>query len=309
MDHLVRDGKHETWLSSSPGSVIHADRTITAISGHEVTVDAPLPDSYDAKYTTVTVTPYTFAGRIQEVGLESMRLVAPAQTAPISDPTFTAVEMDAVIDGWVKDLVTDEFTFGIVTGDTTKQLTIEDTHVRRKAPIDGSSGYPFSFSIGGQQTLVQRSSAKGDEVFSYATQARVAGPNVVLFFSAEGSWTSLQPHQRWATGLLLDNIGSPGGSIDLVDRGTMGSGHGWTLGFGVVWNGDAEEIVVQRPPGAENWVIGTKGKLGSMTEPGSHKHLPQGIVDSLNKPVAPESLYLAQLCERLGPEALTAIGY
>jgi len=37
--------------------------------------------------------------------------------------------------------------------------------------------------------------------------------------------------------------------------------------------------------------------------------LPQGIIDSPGIAVAPQSLYLAQLCERLGPGALTAIGY
>src|SRR5262249_22380026 len=37
--------------------------------------------------------------------------------------------------------------------------------------------------------------------------------------------------------------------------------------------------------------------------------LPNGIFDSLGTPVTPSSLYLAQLCERLGPPALTNIGY
>jgi hypothetical protein len=36
---------------------------------------------------------------------------------------------------------------------------------------------------------------------------------------------------------------------------------------------------------------------------------PQGILDSQEKPVAPASLYLEQLKERLGPQALENIGY
>ncbi len=37
--------------------------------------------------------------------------------------------------------------------------------------------------------------------------------------------------------------------------------------------------------------------------------IPAGTYDSRSTPVAMSSLYLAQLCERLGPEALAAIGY
>jgi hypothetical protein len=308
MDHLHRDGKKETWIK--PGTIIHADRIITGISGHLVTVDAPIPDSYDHKLTKVTVTPYTFPGRIHDVGVESLRLVAPKKKASLADDYFAALDMDAVIDGWIKDVVTEEFLFGVTTQDSTKWLTIEDTHVKRTAAVDGSNGWPFAFSIGGEQTLVLKSSVRADDTFAYATQAREAGPNAVVDFTAEGDWTSVQPHQRWATGLLLDNVHTPKGSIDLIDRGIMGSGHGWTIGFSVVWNGEAATLDVQRPPGAENWVIGTKGKLVSGTEPGDkHKTLPRGIVDSLGDRVAPRSLYLAQLCQRLGPKALANIGY
>ena len=37
--------------------------------------------------------------------------------------------------------------------------------------------------------------------------------------------------------------------------------------------------------------------------------LPSGIIESKGKHVAPDSLYLEQLRERMGPEAVTAIGY
>jgi hypothetical protein len=37
--------------------------------------------------------------------------------------------------------------------------------------------------------------------------------------------------------------------------------------------------------------------------------VPIGIIDSKNVPVAPSSLYLAQLCVRRGGAAVHAIGY
>jgi hypothetical protein len=38
-------------------------------------------------------------------------------------------------------------------------------------------------------------------------------------------------------------------------------------------------------------------------------NLPEGIVDSPGTSVTPQSLYLAQLAERLGPQAVRNIGY
>ena len=86
--------------------------------------------------------------------------------------------------------------------------------------------------------------------------------------------------------------------LDLVNRGTAGSGHGWAIGFGVLWNSAAAIIDAARPPGATNWVIGARG-----TPRGD------GSFDSMEITVQPSSLYAAQLCERLGPQAHAVIGY
>jgi hypothetical protein len=317
MDDMVRDGALETWLSA--GSTIHADRTVVAVSGSTITLDAPLSDTLDvstwgAGAPRATVRPYTFAGRITQVGVEAMHLVAPEQTAPINEPTFGILDMNAVEDGWVSDVQGEEFTTGFVVGGQAKSVTVQDSSVTRLAPIDGSQGYPFHFSVDGQGILVQRCTSSGIGVFSYATQATTPGPNVVLSMTVPetdaGAHDNLQPHQRWATGLLVDDADTPQGGIDLMNRGWDGSGHGWAIGFGVVWNGIGSSLLIQQPPGSQNWSIGAKGTQTTSNAPGSDAGpLPQGIVDSPGVAVAPKSLYLAQLCERLGPEALTAIGY
>jgi hypothetical protein len=68
------------------------------------------------------------------------------------------------------------------------------------------------------------------------------------------------------------------------------------------------------PPGAANWSIGNRGEeiLGSMpTFPhtANAPMLPQGLVESPGKPAVPASLYLKQLSDRLGAQALRNIGY
>jgi hypothetical protein len=300
MDTLVRSGVPQTWLA--PGDVIKADRIITAISGNQITVDAPLSDSLDIQYVApgATLQPYSFDGRIAEVGLEGLHVVAPPMSTAIDQATFELVHLDAVINGWVRDVAGEGFINGMSIGGTAKWITVADSSFAHTAAINGSAGFPADFSIGGQQVLLLRCSSTGDHVFALVTQATDPGPNVVLSMKANGNPTNLAPHQRWATGLLLDSIQTPTGGIDLQNRGTAGSGQGWAIGFGVLWNSTTNNMLIEQPPGSQNWAIGSSGTLDSGTT---------GAIDSPGVAVDPQSLYLAQLCERLGPQALKNIGY
>jgi hypothetical protein len=300
MDTLVRNGVPQTWLK--PGDVIQADRVITAISGNQITVDAPISDSFDMQFVApgATLQPYSFAGRIAEVGLEGLHVVAPPMSTPINAATFELLQLNAVINGWVRDVAGEGFINGLSIGGTAKWITVADSSFVHTAAVNGSAGYPADFSIGGQQVLLLRCSSTGDHVFALVTQATDPGPNAVLSMNASGNPTNLAPHQRWATGLLLDSIQTPTGGIDLQNRGTAGSGQGWAIGFGVVWNSVTNNMLIEQPPGSQNWAIGSSGTLDRGTN---------GAIDSPGVAVDPQSLYLAQLCERLGPQALKNIGY
>ena len=145
------------------------------------------------------------------------------------------------------------------------------------------------------------------------TGARNQGPNVVLDSVFHGNG-HIQPHQRWSTGFLVDSTSVPEGGIDLRNRGEMGTGHGWTMGWGVVWNSSAASLVIQNPPGSANWSIGNSGL--ELTEPmkiiGQRRSdagpdLPQGFIQSPGQPVSPASLYRQQLSERLGIAAIKVL--
>ncbi|HEX2872517.1 MAG TPA: hypothetical protein VHP33_14710 [Polyangiaceae bacterium] len=307
MDNMVRNGKRQTWIGA--GSVIESDRIIAGIAGNEVTLDAPLADSLDQKYLSPPgpkLVRYTFNGRIEQVGVEGIRLVAPKQAAGNASPQFTGVRLDAVQNGFVRDVVIEEFGFGMSVGDKSKWITIQDSAVLRTTPVDNSAGYPFQFAVTGQLTLLMNCRTSGEDAFAYVTQARVPGPNVVLGLTSNDGG-SISPHQRWATGLLVDSSTISGG-IDMMNRGYLGSGHGWTMGFGTVWNSTAASFLVQLPPGAPNWAIGSSGTIEKRGAPGlPGGDVPNGIYDSHGKSVAPASLYRAQLCGRLGPKALSNI--
>ena len=101
--------------------------------------------------------------------------------------------------------------------------------------------------------------------------------------------------------MLIDSCHIPDGRIDLINRHSSGSGHGWAIGWGIAWNCTVKHLQIQMPPGAWNLAIGCTG------EP--HKTVTPESLLSLNTPVTPASLYLAQLQERLGPAAVKNIGY
>jgi hypothetical protein len=311
MDTLVRNGKKQTWVSAD----LETERTIAAIAGKKLTFDVPLADSYDAKFlapTGATVIKVEHTGQITHVGVENFRLIAPARKITLNDKPFNGLQMNSTIDGWVRNLRIIDTTEAIGIGKDARRITVERVDVTQSIPIQGAAK-PADFAANGTQILFDRCTATGDNVFYIATGPRMQGPNVVLncIFHGDGH---VQPHQRWSTGILIDSCQVPEGGIDLMNRGAMGSGHGWTMGWGVAWNNIAKSYLIQTPPGSANWAIGNRGEqtLGKTPtfDPGPGlPNLTKGILDSQDTPVAPASLYLEQLRERLGPQALKNIGY
>jgi hypothetical protein len=148
----------------------------------------------------------------------------------------------------------------------------------------------------------------------FVTHARVTGPIVILKGFADDR--GFGPHQRWATGMLCDLCNFPTSytadkaGVAYSNRGYFGSGHGWDAGWSVAWNVTTTYFLIQAPPGVDNWCIGCTGTPLSEAAPGGDGTiLPNGIYDASGTRVAPGSLYLAQLKQRLGPAALRNIGY
>jgi hypothetical protein len=305
MDDLVRDGKPQTWLKA--GNTTDTWRTIAAVSGKTITLDAPLSDSFDAKFLNppgarVIKSP---PPAIQQVGIEHLHIESPPQPISHTQAHFQAIRLNGQ-DCWIRDVSIDETMNSV--GVNGRRITLEKVSVTRKAKHQGAS-LPAEFAPNASQCLLDRCSVTADNVWYVATGSGVAGPVVVLNCTFTGDGTA-EAHARWSTGILFDNCRAPGGGIDLRNRGSMGSGHGWSMGWGVVWNCHAKSYVVQNTPGAPNWMIGCIGESRRAARPfDKSPDLPEGTIDSPGAPVTPPSLYLAQLAERLGPQALKNIGY
>jgi len=306
MDDMVRDGKAQTWIRV--GNNITALRNITGVSGNRIVVDVPLSDSFDAKYLSppgAAVVKVHPAITISQSGIEDLHIECPAQAINHAQKHFQALRIKGQ-DCWARNVVCDETMNSVsISG---RRITLLQVSVNRRAKHQGSSR-PAEFAPNASQTLLDRCSVTADNVWFSATGGGVSGPIVLLNCTFRGK-SEAESHQRWSTGILYDNCYVPEGGITLRNRGSMGSGHGWTMGWGVIWNCAAKDYIVQNPPGAVNWLIGSVGRDMLAPRPfGSGPNLAEGIIDSFNKPVSPHSLYLAQLAERLGAKAVKNIGY
>ena len=306
MHDLVRDGRGQTWLPTS--RTLTTERRIVAITGNTLVLDVPLSDSFDARYANppgIEVVKIESRRRITESGIEHLHIESPPQAISHSQPHFTAVRINGE-DCWIRDLVLEETMNSV--GVSGRRITVQRVTVNRKALHQGASR-PAEFAPNGTQVLIDRCAVNAENVWFIATGGGHAGPIVVLncVFRGEGRAES---HQRWSTGMLYDNVHAPEGGIDFRNRGSMGSGHGWSMGWGVAWNCMAKDYIIQDPPGVHNWMIGCVGESLLTPRPfGSGPNLPEGVKDSHGMHVTPQSLYLAQLAERLGPQAVKNIGY
>ncbi|MEO6520657.1 MAG: hypothetical protein ABIN91_03205 [Mucilaginibacter sp.] len=308
MDALTRDGKKQTWIKGD----ITIDRVISKIDGKKIALDVPLTDSYDAIYTKpgVSVVKIKTTGEISQTGVESLRITCMAKSVTINDAHYRALSMSGLSDGWAKDIdIYNTVNSVSVTG---KCITLDGVNINHTIPTVGAAK-PADLNGSGPQILFNHCNITGDNVFFLATGAKVSGPIVLLNCVFKGNgW--IQPHQRWATGLLIDNCQVPNGGIDFMNRGAMGSGHGWAIGWAVAWNCIAKSFLNQQPPGAVNWVIGSNGEsqkkpIPSFPADAGAANQPEGIYDSKGTSVTPASLYLSQLAERLGKQAVKNIGY
>jgi len=287
----------------APGAYdLDYERVVTHIDGDAITVDAPIVNALDAEYGGGAVYRYRFDGRISRVGVEALRLVSEyraGEETSDEDHGWRAVSLDRVEHAWVRDVVALHFGYAAVSVERdAKYVTVQDSEcLDPVSEITG--GRRYSFNVNGSFVLVQRCHTRGGR-HDYVTGARVLGPNVFLDSTAVETHADIGPHHRWATGLLFDNIS--GGEMNVQDRGNWGTGHGWAGAQVVFWNSAGTSLACQRPPTAENYSIGWIGEHS-----GGRLERDDGYWEAHGTAVFPRSLYLWQLRDRLGMDAVRAV--
>ncbi len=288
MDHM---GGGITALGWKPGERdVKWDRTITAIEGNTVTLDAPLTTALDTTYGGGTLAAYHWPGRISQVGVENLRCVSAYDAKNPKDEAhrWMALTMENVSDAWVRRISFEHFAgSAVMVQETANRITVEDC--KSLAPVSEIGGQRrYSFWTSGQQTLFQRNYAEYG-YHDFAVGFCAAGPNAFVQCEAHLPYSFSGTIDSWASGVLFDIVSIDGEAIRFGNRGQDGQGAGWSAANSMLWQCSAARIDCYRPPTANNWAFGAWAQFAG-----------DGYWDSSNEHVQPRSLYYAQLAERLG---------
>jgi hypothetical protein len=325
MDHIPprRDGGNvRQWPTNM---ALRFDRRIVALEQTEnaqtesgnvfrLKLNAPLTQRMP-KMDNPVVWKYVFPERVSQVGVENLRSDGAAfRKAPnYNNPSiphetdgsfFDSIfsEFETVENAWMRKVKVENYNNIVFVHQHGRAITVEDVEGEHiDTPYKKSHAAPFAFEIDGQQVLMQRCNLTGRLNHVWETQARVAGPNVFRDSWAKGGDLDAGAHQRWATGTLWEQL-TLQGKYDDYNQWNLGTGHGWAGAYNVLWNSTVDEIKVESPPGAYNWVIGCKGRrMGP--QPGASG----AYFQSPGESVEPASLYLEQLKERMAVKSQRAV--
>lgn len=279
-----------TALGWKPGERdLFFDRTITAIHGHQLELDAPITTALDVQYGAAFVQLIQWPGRITQSGVENLQLISAYNKANAKDEDhrWDAIGIDNAVDCWVRQVSFQHFAGSAVRVlETAQRITVEDCIATQPiSEIGGQRRYTFYTS--GQQTLFQRCYAENG-YHDFAAGFCAAGPNAfvqcesILPYSFSGAIDS------WASGVLMDVVAVDGNALRFGNRGQDANGAGWAAANSVFWNCSAARIDCYQPPTAQNWAFGSWSQFAG-----------DGYWNESNNSIQPRSLYYAQLQERL----------
>lgn len=281
-------------------------RRIAAVAGNTVTLDVPLFDHLDRSLSQSVLYVHDRAGVVVNVGLERLRVDIETAGGEDEDHAWSAVALVGVEDAWVREVTALHFGYAGVVVRTGARITVED--VRALDPVaivTGSRMYNFNASPGQQVLFTRCEATNGRHHFVSNGTSWTSG---VVFHRcvSRGANAASEGHRRWSMGLLYDNIvetdmAAGKGVIGLYNRGDYGTGHGWAAVHSVAWNYDvgAGRGYIQKPPTAQNYAVGGAGTFTGDSPPAPFDQ-PEGWIEGVGTPdLVPESLFEAQLADRL----------
>lgn len=266
------------------------DRVITRIEGRRVFIDAPLTTALEARYGGGSISAYAWPERIEQCGIEGVRGISDSNgTATDEAHAWNFITLEKAEHCWVRNVTSQFFgnyCVGVLGG--AKWVSVLDSQsLDPVSLVTGGRRYAFHIDDG-QLSLVRNCYTREDR-HQYVTGSGTPGPNAFVSSSSDNARNDAGPHHRWADGILWDRITVNGNDLDVQNRGNLGSGHGWAGGNCVVWNSRAQNFVVQNPPTARNWLIGSIGTIkDGRFWVGPHD---PGTYDAHGAPVFPATLY------------------
>ncbi|GAB5585514.1 hypothetical protein Unana1_00414 [Umbelopsis nana] len=330
---VVAANFNQEWIRQVGMDVIHPKGDTTKNNGWKpgrfdsfrrvMHIDEKSGDIYLNAPLTVSIAKWAGGGHVEAytskrvalVGIENLQFIYPTnrdrgpdeimrgEKGKVKDYRFAAemfanyvLKVDNAENCWIRNVRSVWFRNFAQLGTNTLTITLEGcqhTYPTAAPTKNPSLVGQFAFEISGQLILIDRCHTEMS-FHAYSYKARICGPNVIHQSTSVGRAGDVGPHMKWSSGQLYDSCNFEGALI-IQDRFDAGSGHGWSGANSVVWNTVAHAgMIIQQPPTAQNFVIGSSEKKGKPRMP---QH-PWAWTESEGKKVNPPSLYLAQLHER-----------
>ncbi len=244
-------------------------------------------------------------GQIEEVGIEHLR-VEIETTGPLAeDHAESAIEFVHVANAWAQNVSALHFVYAGVDVRRSIHVTVKNSEaLEPHSVIEG--GKRYNFAVYRSQLVLFENNLATEGRHNYVGNGEAWDSGIVFLNNvSQDAHTSSEPHRHWGQGFLFDNHIETGSSLRslrlrLGNRGSFGTGHGWSAVHSVAWNCKMNNtsVSVEKPPTAQNYAIGCEGNITANA--GSFDQ-PEGYIEGSNMPgLYPSSLYLKQLADRLG---------
>lgn len=305
---IVRHPSSQAWINAVNGGGVVSDawwavgaldmtwtRRVTKIAGTTLTLDAPIFNHLDRALSQATVAPVTSRNIIANAGVENLRVDIQTAGGEDENHVWDAIGVVGAEDSWVKNATVLHFGHAGVFTQGAIRITVDDVQALDPVGIrTGGRFYNFDAESNSQLVLFTKVHATGGR-HSFISNGTQTTSGIVWHRSTEGGGSDSEGHRQWSQGLLFDTINASAASnIQLINRGDYGTSHGWGNVHSVIWNYN-RTMVVQKPPTGQNYAISQAGtRSTSYPFPGAG-----GFADIRSGSLVPNSLYEAQLCDRL----------
>ena len=264
----------------TPGSIdLKWVRRIVRIEGRRLHLDAPIFNHLDRSLTTSTVAPVTSRRVVTESGVEDLRVDIATAGGDDENHAWNAIGVVGADNSWVQGVSTLHFGYAGVRTSGAIRITVRDARATDPVAMR-TGGRMYNFAADGFSQLVL-----------FTGLPRRPGPSRVRLQRRQHRvrcrLAPMHDGRRRRRGPPPVEPGSavrqhPGGQRRQPGQAheprRLGTSHGWGAAHSVIW-GFNKEIVVQRPPTAQNYVVSPEGTRRDRPFPG-----PDGSIEIRRAP-------------------------
>ena len=266
-------------------------RTVVAVSGSNVTLDAPLTCSIEGRWGGAKAIVYEHWGLVSECGVENLTLESDYDRSLPMDEShcWDGVYVADAEDCWVRMVDFRHFAgSAVVVQKSAQQITVEDCISTEPVSEIGGLRRRTFFTMG-EKTLFQRCYSEHG-INDFAVGHTAPGPNAFVQCESFESFGPSGAISSWAPGILFDIVNIDGNDIVFKNWELEKFGAGWSTANSTMWQSTAAGLFCYSPDTLNrNYSRGCWGQV-----------MGNGEYTEMNEHVKPYSLFADQLEKRLG---------